>query len=110
LALLNQSQIINTLQEALTKLIGKKPPPITLNLHKKDPKDIDSHNTYTEHHPYAQNPPHTPLQPSLKKFHAAWDPKSFIYTDGSQKTGKPTLRASIVNPITGITIHIEIKS
>ena len=87
-----------------------KPAHITLNLHKKDPKHIDSHTTYTEQYPYSPNPPHTPLPITLKKFHAAWDPKSFIYTDGSQKTGNPTLGASIVNPTTGTTFHIEIKS
>jgi ribonuclease HI len=102
-------QITDTLQSILIKLTGKHAP-ITLNLHKKDPKHIDSHTTYTEQYPYTPTPPHNspPLTP--KTVYAAWDPKSFIYTDGSQKIGNPTIGASIVNPKTGITFHIEIKS
>jgi hypothetical protein len=87
-----------------------KPAPITLNLHKTDPKHIDSHTTYTEQYPYSPYPPHTPIPLTPKQFRVAWDPKSFIYTDGSQKTGNHTLGAAIVNPRTGITFHIDIKS
>jgi ribonuclease HI len=109
LALLNHQHITNTLRLALTKLTGKTTP-ITLNLKQKDPRHIDSHTTYTEQYPYTQNPQYTPLPLIYKKFHAAWDPKRFVYTDGSQKRGNPTLGAAIVNPVTGITYHIEIKS
>ena len=42
--------------------------------------------------------------------HSIWHPKDFVYTDGSQVTGNPTLGASIVNPTTYTTTHIEIKS
>ena len=109
LALLNHQHITNTLRLALTKLTGKTTP-ITLNLKQKDPRHIDSHTTYTEQYPYTQNPQYTPLPLIYKKFHAAWDPKRFVYTDGSQKRGNPTLGAAIVNPETGITYHIESKS
>ena len=81
LALLNHQQITDTLQSALTKLMGK-PAPITLSLHKKDPKHIDSYTTYTEQYPYTPTPPHNSPPRTPKTFHAAWNPKSFIYTDG----------------------------
>jgi hypothetical protein len=109
LALLNHQQILDTLRPVLNNITGK-PAHITINLQKKDPQHIDSHTSYTEQYPYTPTPPHTPHPLSPKSFHAAWDPKSFIYTDGSQKKGNPTLGASIVNPKSGITYHIEIKS
>ena len=56
------------------------------------------------------NPTHRPPHLPLKPFRAAWNPDSFIYTDGSQKTGNPILGASIVNPQTQTTTHIETKS
>ena len=53
----------------------------------------------------------TPIQPPhIRPFHAAWNPKEYIYTDGSLVTGNPILGASIVNPKTQTTTHIEIKS
>jgi hypothetical protein len=106
LALLNHQQILDTLSYVLTNITGK-PAHITVNLQKKDPQHIDAHTSYTEQYPYTPTPPHTPHPLTHKSFHAAWDPKSFIYTDGSQKKGNPTLGASIVNPKSGITYHIE---
>ena len=50
------------------------------------------------------NPPH------IRPYHAAWNPKEYIYTDGSLVIGNPTLGASIVNPRTQTTTHFEIKS
>ena len=53
----------------------------------------------------------TPNQPPhIRPFYAAWNPKEYIYTDGSLVTGNPILGASIVNPKTQTTTHIEIKS
>jgi hypothetical protein len=46
----------------------------------------------------------------IRPFQAAWDPNDYIYTDGSQKSGNPTLGASIVNPSTHTTTHIDVKS
>jgi ribonuclease HI len=40
----------------------------------------------------------------------AWNPKEYIYTDGSLVTVNPILEASKVNPRTQTTTHIEIKS
>jgi ribonuclease HI len=50
------------------------------------------------------NPPH------IRPYRATWNPKEYIYTDGSLVTGNPTLGASIVNPRTQTTTHIDIKS
>jgi hypothetical protein len=38
------------------------------------------------------------------------EPARFIYTDGSQVKGNPTLRAGVVNPKTNSITHIDIKS
>jgi len=46
----------------------------------------------------------------MHSYLAAWNPINFIYTDESMVTGNPTLGASIVNPRTHTTTHIEIKS
>ena len=48
--------------------------------------------------------------PQIRPYRAAWDPKAYVYTDGSLVTGNPTLGASIVNPNTQTTTHIEVKS
>jgi len=110
LALLDRTHILTTLREAITNLLGKPPPPISLNLHKKNPPHIDSNTSYTN--PYPDNPDstHNPAKPSTRPFHAAWDPYDFIYTVGSQKAGKSIMVASVVNPHAQITTHIEIKS
>jgi ribonuclease HI len=53
----------------------------------------------------------TPNQPpNIRPYLAAWNRKAYIYTGGSLVTGNPTLGASIVNPSTQNTTHIEIKS
>ena len=53
----------------------------------------------------------TPNNPShIRPYRAAWNPTEFIYTDGSLVTRNPILGASIVNPSTQTTTHIEIKS
>ena len=48
--------------------------------------------------------------PRIYPYHAAWNPTDFIYTDGSLVTGNPIMGASIINPRTHTTTHIEIKS
>ena len=88
LSLLNHQHILATLRPVLTTITGK-PAHITINLTKKDPQHIDSHTSYTEQYPYTPTPPSTPQHLSPKPFHPAWNPKSFIYTDGSQKRETP---------------------
>ncbi len=50
------------------------------------------------------NPPH------IRPYYAEWDPKEYVYKDGSLVTGNPTLGASIVDPGAQTTTHIQIKS
>jgi ribonuclease HI len=38
------------------------------------------------------------------------DPRDFVYTDGSQVKGNPTLGAGVVNPRRNSITHIDIKS
>ena len=45
-----------------------------------------------------------------KPHNSKWDPKDFVYKDGSQVKGKKTLGAGVVNPRTHTITHINIKS
>ena len=48
LAILDQTTIRHTLREALTKLVGTKPPHISLNLLMTDPQHTDRSQSYTD--------------------------------------------------------------
>jgi ribonuclease HI len=52
--------------------------------------------------------PNTP--PPIHPYRAAWNPKEYIYPDGSLVKGNHIMGASIVDPRTQTTTHIEIKS
>jgi hypothetical protein len=39
-----------------------------------------------------------------------WNPKDFVYTDGSQVKGNATLGAGMVNPRTHTITHLDVKS
>jgi hypothetical protein len=82
LALLDRTQILPTLQEAITKLLGKLSPHSSLNLHRKDPNHIDNNNSYTNPYPDLPQPNQNPKRLSIRSFHAAWNLGSFIYTNG----------------------------
>jgi ribonuclease HI len=60
------------------------------------PTPIQTHHTTTilYTHPYIRK----------------WNPKYFVYTDGSQVKGNNTLGAGVVNPRTGHVTHIAIKA
>ena len=45
-----------------------------------------------------------------KPHNIKWNPKDFVYTNGSQVNGKTTLGAGVVNPRTHTITHIDIKS
>jgi len=62
--------------------------------------------TYPPHPP---TPSHIDTTP-IRNFHAACTPTDFIYADGSQITGNPTLGASVVDPKHNTIAHIELKS
>jgi ribonuclease HI len=50
------------------------------------------------------------IPPHIRLYRAAWNPKEYIYTDVSLFKGNHILGASIVDPRTQTTTHIEIKS
>jgi hypothetical protein len=51
LALLDRTHILTTLHTTITKLTGRTPPTISLNLCKKIPQHIDIHTSYTNPYP-----------------------------------------------------------
>jgi hypothetical protein len=51
LSIVDQPIILHILQEALTKLVGTKPPHISLTLSMEDPQHIDSGQSYTNPYP-----------------------------------------------------------
>jgi len=106
---LDQPTILHTLREALTKLEGAKTPAISLNLTMKGPQHIDKNQSYTNPYPETITRTRHNTKYPIRPFQAAWNPNDYIYTDGSQKTGNPTLCASIVNPSTHTTTHIDVK-
>jgi ribonuclease HI len=110
LSLLDKDYITHTLHETLTNILGRDTRPITLTLNLKDPAQLDSSQAYKDPYPCIpmKTTPNRP--PQIRPYRAAWDPKAYVYTDGSLVTGNPTLGASIVNPNTQTTTHIEIKS
>jgi len=65
---------------------------------------------YKDPYPSITSRPHTKEHLQTRPYQAVWNPTDFVYTDGSLVTRNPTLEASIVNPKTHTTTHIEIKS
>jgi hypothetical protein len=110
LRLLDPDYITHTLHETLSTILGRDTQPITLTLNLKDPAQLDNNQAYKEPYPSIpmktapNNPPH------IRPYHTAWNPKAYIYTDGPLVAGYPTLGASIVNPSSQTTTHIEVKS
>ena len=47
---------------------------------------------------------------NTKTHNRKWNPKDFVYTNGSQVKGNNTLEADVVDPRTAHVTHIEIKS
>ena len=76
----------------------------------KDPQQIYSSKSYTD--PYAEIPQQIPshIRYPIRHFQMAWNPRDLLYTDGSHKTGNPPQSASVANPITRTTTHVEVKS
>jgi hypothetical protein len=75
----------------------------------EDAIHIDSRTIYsTTPTPTRQH--HTTIIPHTTPHVRKWDPKSFVYTDGSHVKGNPVLGAGVVNPITNTNTHIQIKS
>ena len=110
LNLLDHDYIVCALQNTITNILGRDAQPISLNLHLKNSPHLDCGQAYKDKYPSIPTQPHPTLACRASSFHAAWHPKDFIYTDGSQDTENPTLGASIVSITTDITTRIDIKS
>ena len=74
-----------------------------------DAKSIDCSKSYTNT-PIPSLPHHSTTILKTKSHNPKWNPRDFIYTDGSQVKGSPTLGAGVVNPKTISITHIHIKS
>ena len=94
----------------MSAILGRDTQPITLTLNLKDSAKLDSSQAYRDPYPFIPMNATLNNSPHIRPYRAAWNPKEYIYTDGSLVTGNPTLGASIVNPSTQATTHIEIKS
>jgi hypothetical protein len=89
LTILHRTHILTILQVAIAKILGKPSPPMSLNLHKKDPQHIDNNISYTKFYPDISLPTQNPKIISIRRLHAAWDPDSFIHTYESKKSTHP---------------------
>ena len=112
LILLDLDCIVHALYDTITNILRRDAQPISINLHLQNPTHIviDCRQAYTDKYPSIFTHPPTTLVYRVIPFRAAWRPKDSIYTNGSQITGNLTLGASIVEPTTHTTTHIEIKS
>jgi hypothetical protein len=110
LRLLDHAYVTCTLHESLSRILSREIHPITLNLNLTDPLQLGSRHAYKEAYSSLPIAPYATDPPRIHPYHAACDPTDFIYTDGSLVTGNPTLGASIVNPTSHTTTHMEIKS
>jgi len=98
LRLLNHDYVTHTLYESLSTLLGRDTQPITLNLNLKHPAHLANIQAYKDPYPSIPMKTYTDNAPRIRPYLAAWNPKNFIYTDGSLFIGNPILGASIVNP------------
>jgi hypothetical protein len=110
LNLLYHDYIVRTLQDTITHILGKDAEPISLNLNLENPLRLDSRYAYTDTYPSIAIKTYTMILDRTRPYYAAWHPKDIKYADGFQITGSPTIGASIINPATHTTIHIEVRS
>jgi ribonuclease HI len=71
--------------------------------------NIDNNTPYKEI-PTPIQTHHTSTILNTKPHNRKWNPKDFVYTDGSQVKGNNILGAGVVNPRTENVTHIETKS
>jgi len=95
LRLLNQDYITLTLHETLSNILGRDTQHITLILKIKDPTQLDNRQAYKDLYPSIPTKISPNNPPLIRPYRAAWNPKEYIYTDGSLVKGNPILGASI---------------
>ena len=109
LTLLDADNIQTTLNEALIQSYDQRVNTTRIDKTKPDANDIDCNISYKD----TSTPVHPPTTTTILKtnpHNRKWNPRDFVYTDGSQVKGNPILGAKVANPNTLITTHIDIKS
>ncbi len=101
--------IQNTMNNTRTQAYGYTVNTTLIDITKPDADHIDIILSYNEISPPIQSHQTTTIL-HTKPHNRKWDPKSFLYTDGSQVKGKDILGAGVVNPRTQTITHIDIKS
>jgi hypothetical protein len=106
---LDATHIHNTLNTILTQTYGLRTQTYMIDTTRPDATSIDSRKSYTNTPAPTQSRPNTIIlqtTPHDRK----WNPRDFVYTDGSLVKGNPILGAGVVNPRTNTITHIDIKS
>jgi hypothetical protein len=106
---LDTENIQTVLNEALTQAYGQGLRTTRVDNTKPDATDIDC-DTSCKDTPILVHLHATTSILQTKLHNRKWSPKDFVYTDGSQVKGNPTLGAGVANPNTIITTYIDIKS
>jgi hypothetical protein len=107
---LDTDNIHTTLNEALTQAYGQRVRTTRIDNTKPYANDIDCITSYKDDTPIPIHIHTTTTILQTKLHNRKWNPKDFVYTDGSQVKGNSTLGAGVTNPNTLITTHIDIKS
>jgi hypothetical protein len=106
---LDADNIQITQNETLTQAYDKRVRTTRIDNTKPDAIDIDYITSYKDTSTLVH--PHTTTTILHTKPHnRKWNPRDFVYTDGSQAKGNPTLGGGVTNPNTLTTTHIDIKS
>jgi hypothetical protein len=109
LTLLNPHSIQQSMNIALTQAYGYTVQTTLLDTNTTYACNIDITTSYADI-PTPLQPHYTTTILNTKPHNRKWNPKDFVYTDGSQVKGNNTLGAGVVNPRTGHVTHVEIKS
>jgi hypothetical protein len=108
LPLLESNNIQNAMNEKLTPSYGHTVRTTLLDATTSYANNIDKSLAYKDI-PTPNQSHQTTTIIYTKARHIKWDPKDFLYIDGSEVKGNNTLKAGVVNPITHIITHIDIK-
>jgi len=108
LTLLEQHNIQHTMNTALTQAYGHTVQTTVIDTTTLDATNIDSNTSYKD----IPNPiqTHQTTIQYTKPHNRKWNPKDFVYTNGSQVKCNNTLGARVVNPRTKSVTYIDIKS
>ena len=109
LTLLEPHHIQQTMNTTLTQAYGYTMKTTLIDTDTANALNIDSNNSYNDI-PTPIQKHYTTTILNTHPHNRKWNPKDFVYTDGSQVKGNNTLGAGVVNPRTGHVTHIAIKS